>query len=140
MIPNTYNSIAGDKIEEIRFVSPSRIRKIPDHCLNDYPLIKTLKIPEGIESIGRSFRNWERLERLELPSTLIYISPFAFDGAVNLKTIICSSRFRDYFASFNPEETIELEGDRIEIHLGDHRSLFDIIAEIDEKKDPRVDE
>jgi len=70
------------------FNIPANVKKINDFCFHSSGL-KSIVIPEGVESIGYfAFNNCANLTSVTLPSTLETIGPGAFSDCNNLTEVI----------------------------------------------------
>ena len=49
---------------------------------------KTVKIPESVERVGLAFQSCPNLEVVEIPKSVTWIGPYAFDRSANMKRVV----------------------------------------------------
>ena len=79
--------LSANDLEEIQL--PSTIKIIHDNTFFDFPGVKRINIPNGIQQIGsQAFWGLDDLEELALPITVPFVGKHAFCNCTNLTLTI----------------------------------------------------
>jgi hypothetical protein len=83
------------QLTKVYFEPHSMMKKIPDHCFDRCDQLKKINnLPENLVTIGdKAFAFCSAIERIEIPESVEYVSPSAFDGWQLHQTIKMYKKF-----------------------------------------------
>ena len=103
-IPYTVESVGvrafqnATSLNQVHFADKSRLTSIEWDAFAQIESLKTIRIPEGLKSLGQGVFYLSGLEVIILPSTLNHIGPYALTHTWELREIIVSED-NPYFSS-----------------------------------------
>ena len=98
-------------LENVEFASNSVLKKIGGRCFKYCKSLKTIKMPETVESIGTEcFGYCEIINNIELPENMREIPSFSFWQCKNLYTMTMPQNVERIGSGVFPDSIIEEEG------------------------------
>ena len=97
-------------LEKIEFASNAILKKIGASCFKYCKSLKTIKIPDTVESVGKQcFENCDVINDVKLPEEMREIQPFTFWGCKNLCTMTMPQNVEKVGRGAFPASMIEEE-------------------------------